>query len=130
AYADWRVILAAAGTIALHHLVLNFALPAAVFPDGADLGRVVLHAMIVVLETGVLVWGAFSLNRALASSANALAEAEVAAQEIARLNAERESLEAASEERRAEWLGNLVEKFEVEIGEMIQTVVASSGDLN
>ena len=119
AYADWRVILAAATTIALHHLVLNFLLPAAVFPGGADLGRVVLHAVIVVLETAVLIWGAFSLNRALTSAAAALAAAETANVEIARLN-----------EKRRQWLGELVESFEAEIGEMIQTVVASSGQLN
>ena len=53
--ADWRAILAATAVTALHHLVLNFAAPAFVFPDGASLGRVLLHAGIVVMETGVLV---------------------------------------------------------------------------
>ncbi|MET4698728.1 methyl-accepting chemotaxis protein [Constrictibacter sp. MBR-5] len=130
AYADWRVILAAATTIALHHLVLNFLLPAAVFPGGADLGRVVLHAVIVVLETAVLIWGAFSLNRALTSAAAALAAAETANVEIARLNEERRALEAEAEEKRRQWLAELVQSFEAEIGEMIQTVVASSGQLN
>jgi methyl-accepting chemotaxis protein len=56
AYCDWRVLLMGAGTVALHHLVLNFVLPAAVFPGGADFGRVVLHAVILILETAVLVW--------------------------------------------------------------------------
>ena len=46
-------ILFGAGATALHHLALNFILPAAVFPDGADFTRVILHAVIVVLETGV-----------------------------------------------------------------------------
>ena len=39
AWCDWRALLLAAASIALHHLVLNFALPVAVFPGGADLGR-------------------------------------------------------------------------------------------
>jgi methyl-accepting chemotaxis protein len=47
-YCDWRVLLMGAGATAAHHLILNFLLPAAVFPGGADFGRVVLHAVIVV----------------------------------------------------------------------------------
>jgi len=53
--ADWRVILAATGTTATHHLLLNFAAPLYVFPDGSDLLRVLFHAVIVVIEAGVLV---------------------------------------------------------------------------
>jgi methyl-accepting chemotaxis protein len=52
--ADWRVILAGTLTTAIHHLLLNFAAPAYVFPDGADLLRVVLHAVIVLIEAAVL----------------------------------------------------------------------------
>ena len=36
AYCDYRPILAGAVAVALHHLVLNFLLPAAVYPGGAD----------------------------------------------------------------------------------------------
>ncbi len=52
--ADWRVILAATLTTAVHHLLLNFVAPAYVFPDGADLLRVVFHAVIVLIEAAVL----------------------------------------------------------------------------
>jgi methyl-accepting chemotaxis protein len=52
--ADWRVILAATLTTAVHHLLLNFVAPAYVFPDGADLLRVVFHAAVVLIEAGVL----------------------------------------------------------------------------
>jgi methyl-accepting chemotaxis protein len=52
--ADWRVILAATLTTALHHLLLNFVAPAFVFPDGASLTRVLFHAVIVLVEAGVL----------------------------------------------------------------------------
>ncbi len=31
--------------VAVHHLALNFAYPLAVFPEGGDLARVVLHAV-------------------------------------------------------------------------------------
>jgi methyl-accepting chemotaxis protein len=52
---DWRPVLAASGVTAAHHLVLNFAAPSLVFTGGGDLQRVVLHAVVVVVETAVLV---------------------------------------------------------------------------
>src|SRR5882724_8969353 len=61
AYCDFRPIVAGTVAVALHHLVLNFIIPAAVFPGGADFGRVILHAVILVLEASVLVWVAHQL---------------------------------------------------------------------
>ena len=52
--ADWRPVLLAAGITAVHHLSTNFLAPSLVFPDGANLERVILHAVIVVAETGAL----------------------------------------------------------------------------
>ncbi|MFT4184116.1 MAG: response regulator [Rhizobium sp.] len=56
AWCDARSLLLAATAIALHHLVLNYTVPAAVFVNDADINRVVLHATIVVFQTMVLVW--------------------------------------------------------------------------
>lgn len=55
ALADWRVIVAGTLVTALHHLALNFIAPALVFPDGADLMRVVFHAVIVLVEAAMLI---------------------------------------------------------------------------
>jgi methyl-accepting chemotaxis protein len=49
AYCDYRPILAGTVAVALHHLALNLLLPAAIYPGGADLGRVVLHAVILLM---------------------------------------------------------------------------------
>lgn len=55
AYVDWRPIAISAALTAAHHLVLDLILPANVFPEeGID--RVVLHAVAVVIECGVLFW--------------------------------------------------------------------------
>jgi methyl-accepting chemotaxis protein len=43
AYCDYRPIVAGTLAVALHHLILNFIIPATIFPGGTDLGRVVLH---------------------------------------------------------------------------------------
>ncbi len=56
AWFDRRALLVAAGAVALHHLVLLYLLPAAVFPAEGNLARVLLHAVIVAFQTAVLVW--------------------------------------------------------------------------
>src|SRR5262249_23309723 len=72
AFCDWRAILAATVTVALHHLILNFTLSALVFPGGSALGRVVLHAVIVLIEAGALIVLARYLAEALTKAENAL----------------------------------------------------------
>jgi len=62
AYVDWRPIAISAALTAVHHLLLDLFVPANVFPEeGID--RVVLHAIAVVIECGVLFW----LTTAIAS---------------------------------------------------------------
>ena len=56
AYCDYRPIVISAVAISLHHFALNFMLPAAIYPGGADFGRAMLHAVIVAMESGVLIW--------------------------------------------------------------------------
>lgn len=55
ALADWRAIVIGTAVTALHHLLLNFVAPSYVFPDGADLARVLFHAVVVLIEAGVLI---------------------------------------------------------------------------
>lgn len=54
--ADWRPVVLAAALIAVHHLLANFIAPMLVWQDGGQLGRVLFHAVVVVVETGVLVF--------------------------------------------------------------------------
>jgi two-component system, sensor histidine kinase and response regulator len=56
AWCDWRVIALASVAILLHHLTLDLLLPLAVFPNGADVSRVLFHAVVVALEGAVLIW--------------------------------------------------------------------------
>ncbi len=72
AFCDWRAILVATATVAVHHLALNFILPAAVFPNGGDFFRVVMHAVIVLIEAGVLIWVSHHMAHALVESENAV----------------------------------------------------------
>jgi two-component system, sensor histidine kinase and response regulator len=56
AWFDRRAVVVAATATALHHLLLLYLLPYAVFPGEGNLGRVLLHAGIVAFQTAVLVW--------------------------------------------------------------------------
>jgi methyl-accepting chemotaxis protein len=53
---DWRIIVASAATVVIHHAILNFILPGLVYPGGADASRLALHTLILVMEAAVLVW--------------------------------------------------------------------------
>jgi methyl-accepting chemotaxis protein len=78
AYCDWRVILAAAAATAIHHLSLNFIAPALIFPGGGDLPRVVLHAVVLILEASALAFLTHRISSLFELSAKNLAGMEAA----------------------------------------------------
>ncbi|UTW52277.1 chemotaxis protein [bacterium SCSIO 12827] len=122
AFCCWRAVLVAAATVAVHHLVLNFTLPYAIFPDGADFFRVVLHAVIVVMETIVLSWLTFRLVTGFRQSAEAVATAEEAKAEVERLSQERERLEHEGQEERRKLLLDMATRFERQVGPIMVNV--------
>lgn len=83
--ADWRPVVCAAGLIAVHHLLGNVFAPGIIWTGSSELGRVLFHAVVVVLETGVLVIlceqvARLVVNQALANAERARLEAEAAAE--------------------------------------------------
>ncbi|MFC7047986.1 methyl-accepting chemotaxis protein [Emcibacter nanhaiensis] len=97
-YCDEKAILISAGTTATHHLLLNFLMPSAVFPDGADFMRVVLHAVIVVIETGFLFLMTQELAKAFANSEAAVSDAQLAAEQASQASEEASKLAAEAEQ--------------------------------
>jgi methyl-accepting chemotaxis protein len=90
--ADWRPVVLAAALIAVQHLLANLVAPMLVWPDGGQLVRVLFHAVVVIVETGVLIFlcqqfETLIQRQAEARSAKDAAEAG-AATERARLAAE------------------------------------------
>ena len=125
-YADWRVILLAAAVTAVHHLALNFILPALVFPGGADFGRVVLHAVIVVAETGALVWIAQRIEAVLPAAEKAAREAAEGEAALRAMTAEREAEAARAEAAKREATLALANGFEVEMGGVTASVAETA----
>ncbi len=71
-YRDWRVIVAAAGVIAVHHLSFNYLQEAGYgvrCMSEPGIGRVLVHAAYVVAEAGVLCYLAILLQREALQSA-------------------------------------------------------------
>lgn len=88
----WSSVVIATAVVAVHHLALNVIYPAAVFPNGADYGRVVLHAVVILIEAAALILAARQLTRAIAESEQAAVAAaqSATAQRLAEQTAQQE----------------------------------------
>jgi methyl-accepting chemotaxis protein len=128
-WCDWRALLANAAITAVHHLALNFLLPFAVFPDGADFIRVVIHAVIVVLETATLVWIVDQLGRAFVTSEAAVTQAEIARND-ARSLAEQQQSKATEEAQRSTRLHAQFDRFQAEVADLLAGVRTQSAAMS
>ena len=101
-FADWPVILVAAATVAVHHLTLSFLLPALVFNGGGGIGRVLVHAVILIAEAATLMWTALSSVRMLDSLEDARITSERASGAALAAEAEKREVYAQEERRTGE----------------------------
>jgi methyl-accepting chemotaxis protein len=101
-WVDWRPIVAFTGVTAVHHLALYVVLPAAVFPGEATLSRVALHAVILVVEAGILLQMTQRMANAFAEANRALEEAQQSRDEAGRSHEDAENARANAEQERAE----------------------------
>jgi methyl-accepting chemotaxis protein len=129
AYCDYRPIVIGTIAVALHHLILNFLLPAAIFPGGTDLGRVVLHAVILVMEAAVLVWLAHQLSQLFEAMAQKTTEVETAHAAEARAQASRIEADRLAKQERDAARRNLASEFELKVGHIVQAVAVAAGDM-
>jgi len=83
---DWKAVLAAAAVVAVHHLGVGLLMPDWVFTGGGSFGRIVLHAVILIVEAAALMWVAERIVALIAA--------------IEAQNAERARAEAALAEER------------------------------
>ena len=127
---DWRAIVANAAVVACHHLILNYALPVAVFPTEApDLLRVVIHAVILATEAATLVWLTLRLEQAFSISAAALETAAEAQAQTERLGRDQE--ERAEEElRKREHLQSEISAFQRSVSGLINGLRSNVSELD
>jgi methyl-accepting chemotaxis protein len=129
AYCDYRPIVAGAAAVTLHHLGLNFMLPAAIYPGGANFARVVLHAVILVIEAGVLIWLAHKLSTLFDTAAQKTAEAEAASAAESCANMERAAAELRVKQEREATRRELAAGFERKIGHIVEAVGVTAGEI-
>jgi methyl-accepting chemotaxis protein len=89
-FCDWRVLVAAAALLSIHHLSLNAVLPSAVYPGGSDLLRVSLHAIVVVIEVAMLIFIGQTIRHAFSMAQDARHTAEDTADELETMAVKRE----------------------------------------
>jgi methyl-accepting chemotaxis protein len=126
AYCDYRTILAGTVAVAVHHLALNFLLPAALYPGG----RVVLHASILILETGVLVWIVIELTQLFDVTASKTEEAEAARAAAEQASAERSRAEAQASVQRGTARRDLAATFERNVGRIVSEVAEAAKEVH
>ncbi|MFN7010958.1 MAG: methyl-accepting chemotaxis protein [Allorhizobium sp.] len=90
---DWRAIVGYAALVAVHHVLLFFVMPFAIFPGESDFSRVVLHAVVLILQSGVLIALTHSVVSAFLASEAAVEAAN---------SAERSANESAEHARQAD----------------------------
>jgi methyl-accepting chemotaxis protein len=128
-YCDYRPILAGTVAVAVHHLLLNFVLPAAIYPGGGDFLRVVLHAVILLLEAGVLIALAHKLAQLFETTARKTAEAETALAAEARATGERAEAERRAKQDRDAARRELAAGFERKIGGIVEAVAVAASEM-
>jgi methyl-accepting chemotaxis protein len=94
-YSDRIVILAAAATVAVHHVVLGALIPTVVFGTATGFERVALHAIILAIEAGTLMWVTTNFVHMANLSGRSLEAANLATAEARALGAVAEQARAA-----------------------------------
>ncbi len=128
-FCDWQVIILAATLTALHHLGLNFLMPYAVFPDGASLWRVALHAAIVAVEAAVLTWLTTYLAQLLANNDSALAAMADGQRRERELADERHLSEERNRAERRRAMIEIADRFEASIKQVTDAVSSAADEL-
>ena len=101
---DWRPLLLATGLIAIHHLLFEYLAPTWVFNGSGNVGRVMIHALAVVLQFAVLAHVTSRLRALLISQGMARIDSDRSADDAiaARQQAEAAMIEAQSAQAGAE----------------------------
>ena len=119
---DIRAIMLGAGLVAVHHLGLGLTMSELVFYGGGSIGRVALHAILLVLEAGGLIWLTLTTQNLLGAVNLKSEEAENEAQKVRELAQSVQAQQQAYGESR----GQMLERLESAFGDVVQR--AGAGD--
>ncbi|MBA5777155.1 hypothetical protein H2509_08455 [Stappia sp. F7233] len=126
---DWRAVLAAALATIFHHLGLNFLYASAVFPNGANFARVMLHATIVIIETGTLIWMVETLRTAMLRAETERHEADAARQQAEQSQNRIASLTQEAEADRRKTICEISNSFEAKVASVTEQIAPAVAGL-
>lgn len=127
-FCDWRILVLNAAIITTHHLLLNWLFPAAVYPGGGNIFRVITHSAFVAVEAGALTMISFAIRDAFAQSESALGEAKEAKLALERIGSRREKdLETTT--MRADQTGEILNRFKEEMEKSIEVLHEAASEL-
>jgi methyl-accepting chemotaxis protein len=126
---DWRPIFLYGAMIGLHHVGLNFLAPVALFPTGADFGRVILHTVISAPQITVLMALAFILKKGISNIQQAMSQADQAQNETSSLLEQQKQLTEQQRQRQVH-LAECTQDFENQIEDIVASVRSSSKALH
>ncbi|MGJ8529358.1 methyl-accepting chemotaxis protein [Maritalea sp.] len=121
---DFRAILVGAVVVAVHHLGLGLTFDTLVFYGGGSLGRIVLHAVVLVVEAVALVWLTRNTTELFRLTEQKSEEVAQQAEQVREMSVEdvRKS-EVAREERTL-----MLNELQMEFGEVV--AAATNGDFS
>jgi methyl-accepting chemotaxis protein len=117
-FCDFRILILAAGLIAVQHLGFNQLLPGALYPGGTDYGRVALHAFVVVVETVMLAGIGWTIRSAFQQAQTQREAAEKVAARLGVVLDER-SLELGATNERVQFVERTLQAFKHEMSQAI-----------
>jgi methyl-accepting chemotaxis protein len=127
-FCDWRVTVGGAATVILHHLLLYFLQPLALFPGDEDFGRVLLHTLIIALEAGVLICLSTCLVRMAEAFGIVRQRAEKVQSQVQHLSGVEHAYAEKAETRRRD-LEACGDSLLADLQALTRTVAAASGGL-
>ncbi|WP_052951583.1 methyl-accepting chemotaxis protein [Devosia soli] len=116
---DYKAILLGAALVAIHHLVMGMTLENLVFYGGGGLARVLLHAVILVVEAVGLVWMTLNTGKLLVIAEQRSEQAQASADEARNLT---EEVQQASVLRHTE-RARTMEQLSLDFGHVVQAAV-------
>lgn len=126
---DWRIFVTGTIALTLHHAGLSLLQSTAVFPGGNDLHRVLIHALIVVIEATALACIAVYLKKAMIQTEEESNAAEQARQIAEQAKADLLRATAESNEIRNSTLKLVADTFEQEVATIAKQVLSATDDL-
>jgi methyl-accepting chemotaxis protein len=120
---DWRVFVTGTIAIAAHHGGLSLLYADAVFPGGNDGSRVLVHAVIVLVQSAALGWIVINLRTAFETSVSERVRADMALKATEAVELELATVSRAAAAERRGILLSVADEFEGTIAGIARKVL-------